>query len=76
MPRETAKLQWGRALASFPGSPMCKQKYCKRQKAGQWHGNEASCIAQCKMLLFRAKTVVKESARFELAHLKKEEEEA
>ena len=29
------------------------------------------CTAQCKMLLFCAKTVVKESRNFELAHLKK-----
>ena len=34
-----------------------------------------SCTAQCKMLLFCANTVVRESAKFELAHLKKEEEE-
>ena len=33
------------------------------------------CTAQCKMLLFCANTVVRESAKFELAHLKKEEEE-
>ena len=29
------------------------------------------CTAQCKMLLFGAKTIVKESLKFELAHLKK-----
>jgi len=29
------------------------------------------CTAQRKMLLFCAKTIVKESRRFELAHLKK-----
>ena len=34
-----------------------------------------SCTAQCKMLLFCANTVVRESAKFELARLKKEEEE-
>ena len=34
-----------------------------------------SCTAQCIMLLFRANTVVRESAKFELARLKKEEEE-
>ena len=34
-----------------------------------------SCTAQYKMLLFCANTVVRESAKFELAHLKKEEEE-
>ena len=34
-----------------------------------------SCAAQCKMLLFCANTVMRESAKFELAHLKKEEEE-
>ena len=34
------------------------------------------CTAQCKMLLFCANTVVRESAKFELARLKKEEEEA
>ena len=34
-----------------------------------------SCPAQCKMLLFRTNTVVGESAKFELARLKKEEEE-
>ena len=34
-----------------------------------------SCTAQCKMLLFCANTVMRESAKFELAHLKKEEEE-
>ena len=33
------------------------------------------CTAQCKMLLFCANTVVRESAKFELALLKKEEEE-
>ena len=33
-----------------------------------------SCTAQCKMLLFCA-NVVRESAKFELARLKKEEEE-
>ena len=31
------------------------------------------CTAQCKMLLFCAKTIVKESCSFELADLKKEE---
>ena len=39
------------------------------KKAMDW------CIAQWKMLLFCAKTIVKESRKFELAHLKKEEEE-
>ena len=34
-----------------------------------------SCTAQCKMLLFCANTIVRESAKFELADLKKEEEE-
>ena len=34
-----------------------------------------SCTAQCKVLLFCANTVVRESAKFELALLKKEEEE-
>ena len=34
-----------------------------------------SCTAQCKMLLFCANTVVRESAKFELARLKEEEEE-
>ena len=34
-----------------------------------------SCTAQCKMLLFCANTVVRESAKFELARLKKEGEE-
>ena len=34
-----------------------------------------SCTAQCKMLLFCANTVERESAKFELARLKKEEEE-
>ena len=34
-----------------------------------------SCTAQCKMLLFCANTVVRESAKFELPRLKKEEEE-
>ena len=34
-----------------------------------------SCTAQCKMLLFCANTVMRESAKFELARLKKEEEE-
>ena len=34
-----------------------------------------SCTAQCKMLLFCANTVVRESAKFELARLKKEEDE-
>ena len=34
-----------------------------------------SCTVQCKMLLFCANTVVRESAKFELARLKKEEEE-
>ena len=34
-----------------------------------------SCTAQCKMLLFCANTVVRESAKFELARLKNEEEE-
>ena len=34
-----------------------------------------SCTAQCKMLLFCANTVVRESAKFELARLKKEEED-
>ena len=34
-----------------------------------------SCTAQCKMLLFCANTVVRESAKFEQARLKKEEEE-
>ena len=34
-----------------------------------------SCTAQCKMLLFCANNVVRESAKFELARLKKEEEE-
>ena len=34
-----------------------------------------SCTAQCKMLLFCANTVVRESAKFELARLKKDEEE-
>ena len=29
------------------------------------------CTAQCKMLLFCAKTIVKESRNFELARLKK-----
>ena len=33
-----------------------------------------SCTAQCKMLLFSANTVVRESAKFELARLKNEEE--
>ena len=33
------------------------------------------CTAQCKMLLFCANTIVRESAKFELARLKKEEEE-
>ena len=33
------------------------------------------CTAQCKMLLFCAKTIVKESLKFELAHLKKKKEE-
>ena len=33
------------------------------------------CSAQRKMLLFCANTVVSESAKFELARLKKEEEE-
>jgi len=33
------------------------------------------CTAQCKMLLFCVKTIVKESHSFELAHLKKKEEE-
>ena len=33
------------------------------------------CTAQCKMLLFCAKTTVKESCSFELAHLEEEEEE-
>ena len=32
-----------------------------------------SCAAQCKMLLFCANTVVRESVKFELARLKKEE---
>ena len=31
-----------------------------------------SCTAQCKVLLFCANTVVRESAKFELARLKKE----
>ena len=31
-------------------------------------------LMQCKMLLFCANTVVRELAKFELAHLKKEEE--
>ena len=31
-----------------------------------------SCTAQCKMLLFCAKTVMRESGNFELAGLKKE----
>ena len=34
-----------------------------------------SCTAQCKMLLFCANTVMRESAKFELARLKKEGEE-
>ena len=34
-----------------------------------------SCTAQCKMLLFCSNTVVRESAKFELARLKKEEAE-
>jgi len=29
------------------------------------------CTAQCKMLLFCLKTIIKESPCFELAHLKK-----
>ena len=29
------------------------------------------CTAQCKMLLFCLKTIIKESPSFELAHLKK-----
>jgi len=29
------------------------------------------CTAQWKMLLFSAKTIMKESSKFELAHLKK-----
>ena len=33
------------------------------------------CTAHCQMLLFCANTVVRESAKFELVHLKKEEEE-
>jgi len=32
------------------------------------------CTARCKMLLFCAKTVVKESRNFEPAHLKKKKE--
>ena len=35
-----------------------------------------SCTAQCKMLLFYANTVVRESAKFELARLKKEDEDS
>ena len=34
-----------------------------------------SCTAQCKMLLFCANTVVRESAKFELARPKKGEED-
>ena len=34
-----------------------------------------SCTAQCKMLLLCANTIVRESAKFDLARLKKEEEE-
>ena len=34
-----------------------------------------SCTAPCKMLLFCANTVVRESAKFELARLKKEDSE-
>ena len=34
-----------------------------------------SCTAQCKMLLFCANTIVRESAKFELARLKKVEVE-
>ena len=33
------------------------------------------CTAQCKMLLFCANTVMRESAKFELARLTKEDEE-
>jgi len=32
------------------------------------------CTAQCKMLLFRARTIVRDSGNTELAHLKKKEE--
>ena len=34
-----------------------------------------SCTAQCEMLLLCANTVVRESAKFELAHLKEEDDE-
>ena len=34
-----------------------------------------SCTAQCKMLLFCANTLARESAKFELSRLKEEEEE-
>ena len=41
---------------------------------GRFQKAMGSCTAQCKML-FCANTVVRESAKFELARLKKEEEE-
>jgi len=41
----------------------------KLQKAISW------CTAQCKMLLFHAKTIMKESYNFELARLKKKKKE-
>jgi len=33
------------------------------------------CTEQCKMLLFFAKTIMKDSRNFELAHLKKKKKE-
>ena len=39
-----------------------------------WHFKVmGSCTSQCKMLLFCAKTAMREAYNFKLAHLKKEE---